>query len=481
MKKTSNLSSKTGTNLCKKITKPKKQVNATRKKKTSDVTKPYQANAMNWFLTFPQCDIPKQSAIENIVAKENLQVKGVIVAQEHHADGSLHLHVGVFLKKRLRTRDQNFWDFVCGKHGSYEPMYSIQGSLKYLHKEDTKCAIHGEVPELQVSKGSKSDTVAGMICSGASLQEIATKMPGYFLLNKKKIEDFKSWTMNLEVTRSLLPLHMPLDTTGMNENTRSIADWLNTNLLKNRAFKQKQLYVWGEANLGKTSMILQIQKYLRVYFVPMTEDFYDFYSDEDYDLIVFDEFRGQKTVTFMNAFLQGGFYNIRKKGSQYMKTKNLPSIILSNYDPSTIYKDPMKTSTFLARLETVHVEEFINIEFKTRQETSGSNTNATSISSIQSSEEEEDDGNGNGRKGNAPCNDDEELEEEIPLDPYHNPEKDEAVEEQGDPESPDLVDTVFLRTQPDAYIYDPDRDFRIEDYDIWNDLFPGNSDKSDTD
>lgn len=58
--------------------------------------------------------------------------------------------------------------------------------------------------------------------------------------------------------------------------------------------------------------------------------------------------------------------NIRKKGSQYLKNKNIPTIILSNYKLYESYSkvDSSKLETLEARLEIIEVSEFINIDWE---------------------------------------------------------------------------------------------------------------------
>lgn len=96
--------------------------------------------------------------------------------------------------------------------------------------------------------------------------------------------------------------------------------------------------------------------------MPLLEDFYDFYFDEKFDLVVLDEFKGQKTIQFLNLWLQGGDMTIRKKGSQYIKRKNLPMIILSNYSLDDCYKDQLKLSTLRARLLEIALTSPIDLD-----------------------------------------------------------------------------------------------------------------------
>jgi hypothetical protein len=319
--------------------------------------------ARNWFLTFPQCHVTKQQALDNINRLIS-GVKGVIVAQETHADGEPHLHIAIFLNAVLHTRNPNYWDFICLKHGNYQTMKSIKGTLVYLKKQDTNPLIYGEVPTTSSSDSqvAKSTTVAEMINSGSNLDQVNDHMPGYFMLNKRKIEEYASWCIMKKQRESVLPMKLPIRYLGQMNETKSIIEWLNMNLLTTRPFKQKQLYLSSPPNYLKTSLILKLALHLRIYHVPLQEDFYDSYSDDDYDLIVIDEFKGQKTVQFLNLFLQGGPMSVKKKGTQSMKMKNLPVIILSNFIIDEVYKDHYKVETLKERLLCIQLTEKIDLD-----------------------------------------------------------------------------------------------------------------------
>lgn len=187
--------------------------------------------------------------------------------------------------------------------------------------------------------------------------------------NKRKIEEYRSWYQQTAAIDSLLPLpkesdlvfapdFVPACGIPVNASCEAVLSWLRRNLY-NREFKQKQLYLHGTANLGKTSLVRALARCLAVYHAPMEESFFDLYDEETHQLVCFDEFKGQHPLTFMNAFLQGDCMSLRKKGSQYLKTKNLPTIILSNYSPRDAYSKVTeeKLDTFLVRLEVVELAE----------------------------------------------------------------------------------------------------------------------------
>ena len=88
----------------------------------------------SWFLTFPQTDTSKEVVLERIKSHKELSklLKGVMIAQETHQDGQKHLHIGLWLKKPLRTANRRYFDFACLKHGNYTIMKSGYGAVNYL-------------------------------------------------------------------------------------------------------------------------------------------------------------------------------------------------------------------------------------------------------------------------------------------------------------------------------------------------------------
>lgn len=330
--------------------------------RTSGQPKRIRIQAKNWILTFPQCDVSKDIALQRLTSSE-LRLKAAIICQEKHADGDSHLHIGIFLEEKLRISDPAFFDFVCEKHGNYQSMKSISGTIAYLHKEDPAPLIYGDMSS--IIKGpsqSKSEKVATMINSGFSIDAVAQEMPGFFLLNKRKIEEYNCYYLERLARQSKKQVKLPIQYTGADTDTQTVVDWLNANLLVQRPFKSPQLFISGPPNSLKTSLCMRLGMYLRVYEMPILEDFYDFYQDDNFDLVVLDEFKGQKTMQFLNLWLQGSTMNVRKKGTQAIKRKNLPMIICSNYRLHECYKDTVKLQTLRARLVEIDLLNPIDLD-----------------------------------------------------------------------------------------------------------------------
>ena len=99
---------------------------------------------------------------------------------------------------------------------------------------------------------------------------------------------------------------------------------------------------------------MELEKYLKVFWVPMDGDgFIDGFQDE-YDLIVFDEFKSQFKLTWLNQFIVGSPMSVNVKGAKTTKVKNTPVIFLSNFGICQSYKESPAREAFMDRLKIVH-------------------------------------------------------------------------------------------------------------------------------
>ncbi len=327
--------------------------------------------ATNLFITFPQCDVTKESVLLNIGAR--LKPKFAIVAVEQHADGHPHLHCAIKLKQRTRI-PHAVLDGLAGKHGDYQGARDMLKVISYIVKDNEYVSFGIEVPQYLArrirheapKKRSMRDRVAAKVREGASLDEIDDMLPGYFMMNKRKIQDYVSWVSLKRQRESKLKwIGIPVGTAYLFPEEAMIMKWIVKNIRQKRKFKQRQLWIWGSIGTGKTSLVLWLEKFLTIYWIPH-ESFDDRYLDGRYDLAVCDEFKGTRMITWMNEFVQGSSMAIRKKGSQGMKKDNLPVIILSNYCIQDAYSEKVsdyaKTS-LKARFKEISIPDGEIISF----------------------------------------------------------------------------------------------------------------------
>lgn len=321
-----------------------------------------------FILTFPQCAVEKELALKRIT-ENNWQkpIDFAIVSQEKHQSGDLHLHAVVKFQEAIDVRKSDYFDFISQKHGNYQASRSVTGSVQYVTKYGNYVTYNINVEEFLCKKDkAKAGTIAAkMIDDGKSLMEVKESNPGYFLLNKRKIEDYQAWIAkkNYKPAQIWQPLSLEIYS---NANLK-IAKWLNKNLFQKRPYGTKDLFIHGTTMLGKTSLILKLVKYCRIYHIPLTEDFYDLYEDSEFDLAVIDEFKGHKSIQWMNEWCQGSVMYLKRKGvAGYLKKNHLPTIIISNYSLDSCYSkaiaehsnclEPLKR-----RLKIIELKEPINI------------------------------------------------------------------------------------------------------------------------
>ncbi len=334
------------------------------------VVRTFRLAAKHMYLTYPQCDTTKEDAMQAI--KDHFgedRIDYVIVGHELHEDGGNHLHIALGLKRAVNYKRSDCLDWVVGQHGNYQVTRDRVRVFTYCTK-DGDFVEHG-VDAMQYirarkkHKSAKSEVVATGLAEGQTLQSLNSQFPGFFLMNLPKIKTYQSW---LEQTQSPISGELSVwsnfNPLGLNPSEMQVMNWMQSNMIgrPTRAFGMEQLYIHGPTGVGKTSFVMNLTTTFRAYWTPMEENFFDAYSDKAFDFIVFDEFRGQKTIQFMNAFVQGAPKTLRIKGGQVMKRKNLPVIILSNFSPAACYRNvaesnPVVMESFVRRFKVVEVTD----------------------------------------------------------------------------------------------------------------------------
>ncbi len=344
---------------------PKKKQKKSRKKSRK------QHSGKKWFLTFPQCLQSKELVLTRILFKfPNL--KWVIVAHEKGKDGkNPHLHCVFWLKKMVRYRDPHFWDFVAQKHGNYQIPKDIVKVVKYVTKENNYVSHGIDVPTWlkshQTKNGASFELVAKLMQEGKSLEALDDLHPGMVARNLQKLEKYQQFLQSKKrkAAAKELEIWKALDIGQMDLDFRELGLWMNKNLNGSlRPMKMKQLWLWGCTNLGKTTLVLNLMKTHRIYWVPMEVAHLDNYSDEDYDLIVLDEFKAQKSITWMNEFVQGTPKLVFRRYRSYLKTKNLPVIVLSNYSVEGAYSkvhmfNPERLNSIKGRFNVINIKKYV--------------------------------------------------------------------------------------------------------------------------
>ena len=291
--------------------------------------------AKKFFLTYPQCDLPKQELLDALSSNPDRPIIWAVLSRELHEDGNPHLHVALEFKAAIRFRRADYFD-VAGYHPNIQSMRFLWKCLDYVTKSDPEPLTYGPVPSRTFGgsgHNSVGDDVASKIIEGASYDEIVALHPGYALTNKRKLDEFIAYQSVKRQRLNLLPWS-GISTTATIHTEPDIAiliDWLNTSIKKDRPPRSPQLFLFGSPGIGKTRLINQLSEYLSIYQIPRDEAFYDSWEDKAYDLAVLDEFKSNKTIQWLNTWLDGNPMPLRMKGRQYLKLQRVPTIILSNF------------------------------------------------------------------------------------------------------------------------------------------------------
>lgn len=319
------------------------------------MAKEFRLATKQLFLTFPQCDYPLlefHSAICDLFG-DNID-KGVC-CQESHEDGNKHLHAAICLKETFRTRNVKCFDSLVSpsKHPNISGKFKggIKRAFKYVMKESCYLPLPNETLfDLNLFLQDKvrstvSHEIVEAVKEGKTLDDLHDSHPEYLLTHLASVERFLS-SRDLKLKRLAFararrePVHVSAAEGYSCTWNNQIASWLNLNLRKDRAHRQRQMWISAPPAAGKTSLIMWLEKMfnLSIYYWPRDEKWWDGYSDQAYDLIILDEYRAQKMITELNPILSGDPTPLsRRNAPPLVKRDMLPVIILSNFHPACCY------------------------------------------------------------------------------------------------------------------------------------------------
>lgn len=354
---------------------------------TADGPRRFKLRCKQLFVTFPQCQTPKETVMDNIkVFFSNLphKLEQAMVVRELHEDGQPHLHALIILDRVFETRDPHKLDRLSKgedgqcKHGNYDTVrHGIRAAVEYLTKEDPFPVLFNmDLQKILAKKKTKiSDDVKKAIDTGVSMLEIMDTFGGFVLLHLRHIKEYQ-----VERARQLsrvprFPDGAATPTWATDTNTmeaQRILAWINAEIFHKdangvrteRPRKQKQLWLHGPPDTGKTGIIMTLAETIRVGWAPMEKGWWDEFEDGAFDLIVFDEFKGGWPIRHINSIVEGVPFHMRRRNGDGMKLKNTPVIITSNFDPYGCYSNlrAEEVDPTMARFTVIKIETFTSIK-----------------------------------------------------------------------------------------------------------------------
>jgi len=246
----------------------------------------------------------------------------------------------------------------------------VRGTTEYLTQssdektcDQTPLCYEWDISAVLSHKEPLSQRIARRLLAGESLSSLAESEPGYLLLHHQKCQSFKDMIDREEAKKkkSDLPLSFNLSEGGT--EALEVVSWLTANVRKPRIHKQKQLWIHGSTNRGKTTLGMDLDLHLAVYWPGIEGTYDDDYEDGIYDIVIFDEFLGQRRLNWMNSFCEGRTFKVHRRYRDTLKKDNLPVIVLSNKLPAECYSNLSQDiiDTLLSRFTVITLSQFIRI------------------------------------------------------------------------------------------------------------------------
>lgn len=339
----------------------------------------FHINSKNLFLTYPRCPISPLEAKAMLINMFPSSAHFIIAQENHEVEGEpgvtdLHLHVFAQFERQIDTYNERAYDMY--QNGNvYHPNIQAPRNLKATSDYVMKGGNFISHPEGWLPTGKKQnkwDVVAALIDDGKSMEEIRIADPGFFYCNLQKIKLAFTHRMicknqaNVIGKEHLLQWRIPLELESrLSDQTKEIWTLLVSNLVQ-EGFGRQQLYLYGPPGIGKSTFLVKLSKLISLYPIPKTEDYYDLYQDNRYHLSFIDEFKGTKSIQWMNEWMDGnpaGMF-LKVKNGQQLKCQAIPTIILSNYFPDSpdSYVNQygsVAMQAFLRRLKVYEVTQLI--------------------------------------------------------------------------------------------------------------------------
>ena len=334
----------------------------------------YRIQSSNYMLTWPQCNVTKEVVLERAKLKWNKELKSMLICRELHKDGTPHLHASLNFYKKKCFRGSNCFDFLTLQHGNYQKTRSYYGCLYYVLKHGDY--INYNITDYDIEKaiewGKKhtqtKDIIDKIVTNHYNYYQVRAEYMQFTFFNDKKLKTFinEQQIYEKQVLRPKYEVTFRCRSHEYdNNNDIKVENWLNENINKDRKLKQPQLYIHGETNCGKSTIVRFLRTYGFTPYMLPREEYFDLYDDNMYDFIWGDEFvSSQLPLQIINLLAEGDEMVLRTKGGQKIKTKNMPMIICSNIPLEECYKrcPEVARNAFIERFIEIKLEEYMNVD-----------------------------------------------------------------------------------------------------------------------
>lgn len=298
---------------------------------------PFQINSSKLFLTYPQCKVTKEDALEFLTL--TFAPKEYIIAHELHKNGDDHLHVYLSLPGPIRTTNPHFADLPNSVHGNYQGCRSAKNVIKYCTKAEDYLS-NMDVSALLQSRSNRRELLGSLLDKRRTLVSLVEEFPEYLYGYSKLKLDYTNFLKDKEDVRLPLPMFLP-------------NPWSKVLPSKKKCKKRHYWLYSDRPNVGKTyHFALPIFQTYKVHLRTGCEPYWNLRGDEE--AVILDEYNSASFKFYMLNGMCDGTYSYRIFQGGVIELKTPLIVVLSNLPISALY--PNMNELLYARFNEIKLD-----------------------------------------------------------------------------------------------------------------------------
>lgn len=294
----------------------------------------FQINSSRLFLTYPQCDVDKETVFQFL--SDKFKPLDLLVAHELHANGDHHIHAFLKLDSPYRTTNARFADLPTGHHGNYQGCRSPKNVVKYCSKNDDFISTFDVSSSLE--SNNRKRAFGELIAGNISLVDLIKQNPVMVEKYSKLRYEVNSFKAACDDVRKPPPTFLP--------NPWGLC------LFAYRLAKRRHYWFWSsQPNAFKSTMARELAKWFKVYHTSCIEVYWNLVGDEF--IVIIDEYNYAQLKYYELNAMADGTYSFRIFQGGLIRLKDPLIIILSNQSLRDIY--PFRFDLLEARFICIDV------------------------------------------------------------------------------------------------------------------------------
>lgn len=106
-----------------------------------------------WFLTYPQCTVSKEDALEFF---KTLNIEEAVVCEEKHEDGNPHVHAYIKLEHGIDVKKAPTYFDLNEFHGNYQAARSWRACQEYVKKDGNFITFNLDIESAQQKRAKRN-------------------------------------------------------------------------------------------------------------------------------------------------------------------------------------------------------------------------------------------------------------------------------------------------------------------------------------